>query len=195
MNFIAAFLINIFDFIKEENNEEESFYIFLGLLTSTNYSELFKNNLELLKKFFYIIERLISILLPELYNYFQDNNIRPSYFISPWFLTLFSKAYEFTNLKLEPKVLLKIWDLFFLEGWKSIFSTIIFILKNNESRIMIYNDEALLNFLNKDIIKEKLFENENFNKFIHNFKIDDELIENIEKEFDIKNGNPNIKIF
>ena len=193
MNFIAAFLINIFDFIKEENNEEESFYIFLGLLTSTNYSELFKNNLELLKKFFYIIERLISILLPELYNYFQDNNIRPSYFISPWFLTLFSKAYEFTNLKLEPKVLLKIWDLFFLEGWKSIFSTIIFILKNNESRIMIYNDEELLNFLNKDIIKEKFFENENFNKFIHNFKIDDELIENIEKEFDFKNRNLNIK--
>ena len=195
MNYVAAFLLNINNLIKEENSEEESFYLLLGLFTSTKYGDLFKDNLAQLKKSYYIFERLISIFIPELFIYFMNNNIKVSYFISSWFITLFTNAYQHTKLNCEPKILTKILDLFFVDGWKSIFVTSIFLLKSYESKIMIFSSEDLLHFLISDIIKEKYFENENFDKFLHisyNCKIDDELIERIEKEFDIKSKNPNL---
>jgi len=53
----------------------------------------------------------------------------------------------------------------------------------------------LLTFLNSDINKGTFFENENFDIFINefnNFKIDEELIKRIEKEFDMKINNPKL---
>ena len=65
-----------------------SFLYFLCLLLTSDYSSLFTKDLENLKKFFYVFERILDILLPELYNYLKINNIKVSFFISPWFITL-----------------------------------------------------------------------------------------------------------
>jgi hypothetical protein len=56
MNYIAAFLLNITE------DEEESFYLFIGLLTSTKYGELFKDDLAQLKKFFLYIRKINKYL-------------------------------------------------------------------------------------------------------------------------------------
>ena len=199
MNYVAAFLFNILYLKKSEKekdeNEEETFYLFLGLFTSTKYGELFKNNLELLKKFYFILERLISIFIPELYSFFQNNNIKISYFITSWFVTLFTNISQINNLNYEFKILVKILDFFFFYGWKSIFVTIIVLIKNYEDKIMSLKSGELLTFLNSDINKGTFFENENFDIFINefnNFKIDEELIKRIEKEFDMKINNPKL---
>ena len=199
MNYVATFLFNLMNFKKSENgkdeNEEETFYLFLGLFTSSKYGDLFKNNLELLKKLYFILERLISIFIPELYAFFQNINIKISYFTTSWFVTLFTNVSQHTNLKYESKILVKILDFFLLYGWKSILITSFILIKNYEYKIMSLNSEKLLSFLNNDIIKESFFENENFDNFMkefNNFKIDEELIKSIEKEFDIKIKNPKI---
>ena len=187
MNYIAAFLLNITE------DEEESFYLFLGLLKSTEYGELFKDDLAKLKAFFYIFERLISIFLPELYTFFIDNNIKVSYFISSWFITLFTNSFQHIDAKNNPKILLKIWDSFFTDGWKTIIVTSLSLLKMYESKIMIFPTEELLHFLIGDLIKESYFHNDNFYKYMHslyNFRIEDELIENLEKEFEQKKQMP-----
>ena len=183
MNYIAAFLLNI------TADEEESFYLFLGLVTSTKYGDLFKDDLAKLKVFFYIFERLISIYLPELYNFFLDNNIKVSYFISSWFITLFTNSFQHNDSQNNPKILLKIWDSFFTSGWKTIFITSISLLKTYESKIMLFPPEELLHFLIGDLIKENYFQNDNFTKYMNslfNFTIEDELIDNLEKEFVMK---------
>ena len=190
MNYVGAFLLNI------TNNEEDAFYLFLGLLTSTKYGELFKNDLAQLKKFFYIFERIISIYIPELYNFLLSNNIKVNYFISSWFITLFTNAYQDLKVKDDPKIILKIFDLFFLNSWKSIIITSISLLKVYEPKIMLFSAEEILRFLINDIIKESYFENDNYERFMYityNFKIDDKLIENIEKELDIKSKLPNLE--
>ena len=172
MNYVGAFMLNI------TNNEEDAFYLFLGLLTSTKYGHLFKNDLAQLKKFFYVFGRIISIFIPELYNF------------------LFTNAYQYIKDKENPKIILKIFDLFFLNSWKSIIITSISLLKVYEPKIMLFNSEEILRFLINDIIKENYFENANFDRFMYisyNFKIDDMLIENIEKELDIKSKLPNIE--
>ena len=190
MNYVGAFLLNI------TKDEEESFYLFLGLLTSTKYGDLFKNDLAKLKRFFYVFERMISIFIPELYNFLLSNNIKVNYFISSWFITLFTNAYQYIKVKDNPKIILKIFDFFFLNNWKSIIVTSISLLKVYEPKIMLFSSEEILRFLINDIIKENYFENNNYDRFMYityNFKIDDKLIENIEKELDIKTKLPNLE--
>ena len=155
MNYVGAFLLN------KTKDEEESFYLFLGLLTSTKYGDLFKNDLAKLKRFFYVFERMISIFIPELYNFLISNNIKVNYFISSWFITLFTNAYQYIKVKDNPKIILKIFDFFFLNNWNSIIVTSISLLKVYEPKIMLFSSEEILRFLINDIIKENYFENNN----------------------------------
>ncbi len=183
MNYIAAFLLMITD------DEEESFYIFLALLFYTSYGALFKDDLEKLKKYFYVFERLINILLPELYFYFKNNNINVNFFISPWFITLFTCAYPYVSDMKNPKILLRIWDLFIFNGWKSIIKIGLSLIKHFESKLLSLTFENLLHFLITDIIKSEFFSNQNFDKLMFitiNFKIKGELISNIENEYEMK---------
>jgi len=183
MNFIAAFLLNLC------GDEEEAFYIFLCLLLTSDYGSLFTKELANLKKYFYVFERIIDILLPELYNYLKINNIKVSFFISPWLITLFTDTYLNIKNRENPKVLLRIWDLFLFSGCKSILKVGIPLLKNYEYKIMSLTFEELLRFLISDIPKSDFFQNESYDNLMKtyiNFKIESNLISNIESEYQIK---------
>jgi hypothetical protein len=183
MNFIAAFLLNI------TGDEEEAFYIFLSLLLTSDYGSLFTKELSNLKKYFYVFERILDILLPELYNYLKINNIKVSFFISPWFITLFTDTYLNIEHRENPKILMRIWDLFLFSGCKSILKVGISILKSFETKIMTLTYEELLTFLISEIPKSEFFQNssyENLMKTYINFKIESSLISNIESEYQIK---------
>jgi hypothetical protein len=183
MNFIAAFLIMI------NGDEEESFYLFLSLLLTSDYGNLFMKDLANLKSYFYVFERILDILLPELYNHLKMNNIKVSFFISPWFITLFTDTYLNIKNRENPKVLMRIWDLFLFSGCKSILKVGISLLKNFEEKIMTLSFEELLKFLIADLPTSEFFQNDyydNLMKTYYNFKIESELISNIENEYQIK---------
>ena len=191
MNFIAAFLLNIC------GDEEEAFYIFLSLLLTSDYGTLFMKELANLKKYFYVFERIIDILLPELYNYLKINNIKVSFFVSPWFITLFTDTYLNIKNRENPRVLLRIWDLFLFSGCKSILKVGISLLKNYEHKIMNLTFEELLRFLISDIPKSDFFQNNSYDNLMKtyiNFKIESGLISNIESEYQIKKQLSNEKI-
>ena len=183
MNFIAAFLLNI------TNDEEEAFYLYLSIFDSTDYGKLFIKDLEKLKKYFYVFGRLLNVLLPELDFYFKENKIDVSYFVSPWFITLFTNTFQNIKDKTNPKILLRIFDLFFFSGWKSILKIGISLLKNYENIIMNLTFENLLHFLITKILKSDFFQNENYDQLIqitYNFKIKNTLISDIENEYEMK---------
>ena len=183
MNFIAAFLLMI------NNDEEEAFYLFLSLLLTSDYGNLFLKDLANLKQYFYVFERVLDILLPELYNHLKMNNIKVSFFISPWFITLFTDTYLNIENKENPKILMRIWDFFLFSGCKSILKVGISLLKNFESKIMTYTFEDLLKFLITDLPKSEFFQNEYYDKLMktyYNFKIESEMISNIENEYQIR---------
>ena len=183
MNFIAAFLLNI------NGDEEEAFYLFLSLLLTSDYGNLFLKELENLKEYFYVFERILDILLPELYNHLKLNNIKVSFFISPWFITLFTDTYLNIENRQNPKVLMRIWDLFLFNGCKSILKVGIALLKNFENKIMTLTFEDLLKFLIAELPKSEFFQNSNYDnlmKTYYNFKIESEIIINIDIEYQIK---------
>lgn len=108
MNYIAAFILQL------TNDEEEAFYLMHALMTNTEYGDIFVNDLAKLKQFFYVFDRLIFIYMPELYVYFKNNGINVAFFCSPWFITLFSNCFQYISENANPKILIRIWDDFFL---------------------------------------------------------------------------------
>ena len=50
MNYIAAFLLQVFDY-----NEEKTFYYMAGIISNTDFGKLFDNDLRLLKIFFFVV--------------------------------------------------------------------------------------------------------------------------------------------
>ena len=187
MNYIAWFL---FDLCKKD--EKETFQIFNGLLTSTDYGDLFFNQLSRLNKYFYVFERLIYIYLPEISIHLKNINLPVTFFVSPWFITLFTKAYQNNKDKQNPKVLIWIFDSFILNGWKAIIKIGLCLMKNYESKILSCDLEELMHLLINDILKYEFFQSSNYDNLRNiydNLKIKNVLIDNIENEYDIKQQN------
>ena len=84
----------------------------------------------------------------------------------------------------NPKVLLRIWDLFLFSGCKSILKVGISILKNFEHKIMTLSFEELLKFLFSEFFQKNSYDN--LMRTYINFKIESDLISNIESEYEIK---------
>ena len=189
MNYIGAFFLSI------TNNEEESFYLFLSLLISTEYGKLFEKDLEKFQKYFYVFDRLVCILLPELHYHFQENNISSSHFLTPWLITLFTHIYNTIKDRNNPLILLRIFDMFIFSGWKSVIKVGITLLKNYELKLMNLSSEELLSYLINGICKNVFFQNEYYDDLMNmliKFKIDNYLISNIENEYELKESIPKI---
>ena len=190
MNHIASFLLDVCDY-----DEEEAFYIFLSLMIDSVYSSLFKNELENLNILFYQFERILSLDLPEIYSCLKDNKITPGFFVSPWFITIFTNAFLDKEDINNKKIIMKIFDLFIFCGWKAIIKIGISLLKYNELKILKTPKEDLLNFLTNDIIKSKYFEKENLNdvmKASFEVKTRRETLKEITEQYTIRQNLPSL---
>ena len=185
MNFIASFLYDLC------GTEEEAFQIYNCILESTDYGDLFMNDLKRLNKYFYVFERLIFIYLPEVFLHLTNIKLSPKFFVSPWFITLFTNAYKSLKEKGKPKVLIWIFDNFIIEGWGAINKIGLCLMKHFERKILMLDTDELLHFLINDIINYDFFKNSNYERLRNiydNLRIENGLIENIENEYDIKNS-------
>lgn len=108
MNYIAAYLLEFLD------DEQEAFYFLYAITSSTDYGQIFYQDLFKLRQFFYVLDRLIFIYMPELNIYFKNNSILVSFFCSPWFITLFTNTFQYILKDSSPKILIRILDDFFL---------------------------------------------------------------------------------
>ena len=185
MNCIASLLYDVC------GGEEEAFHIYNCLLKSTDYGDLYMNDLKRLNKYFYVFERLIFIYLPEVYLHLLSTKIAVRFFISPWFITLFTNAYKNIKGKGMPKVLIWILDSFIIDGWRAINKIGLCLMKHFEKKILFMDTDELLHFLINDIINYDFFKNANYydlRNIYDNLQIENGLIENIENEYEIKNS-------
>ena len=180
MNYIVSF------FLRITNNEKKSYDLMSALLGKTDYGKSLLNEFEMIKKCFYVFERLIFIYLPELSCVLKKNNVSSSYYISPWFITLFTNSLSGNNTK----IILRIIDMLILEGYNCIIRIGLVLLKHYQENLIKMKFEELLHFLINEL-KEKyeFFHNNNYEKFIelyNEMKIPKGLINNIENEYEIE---------
>ena len=180
MNFITCILYEIF-------GEEEAFYIFLSFFKSTEYPLIFAKDLKKLKIFFYVFNRIIQLLEPELYSYLTMHNVTVNTFMSPWFITLFTTSHQYLrDDKDNSNLIMRVLDSFVVSGWKGVMTVSIALLHNFENTLMNKKYEIMMEFLINDMLKSEFFENKNKDKleeYFESIKIKKNLIKNIEFEF------------
>ena len=180
MSFIGSFLIQLTE------NEEETFYLMFGIVENTEFTSIFLSDLQKLKIFFYDFDRLIAIMVPEAYSIMTINNIKVNYFCTSWFLTMFSNTIGIVERENPPKIILKIWDEFFVKGWKAFLTTGLIIMKTNEENIKNLKSEQILQFLVSEVLKADFFEEVFFELYQYlnkNFYIKNKLLRNLETEY------------
>ena len=195
MNYIASFLLQIFDY-----DEEKAFYYMLGIEKNTKFKELFENNLYILQLFFKVFDNILKINIPEFFKLQINNQINPNFYLPPWFLTLFT----FFSTKFEkdkaPKFMVLVVENFFLNGWSAIFNAGYTIIKYLKNELIKLKGDALMNFMVNTMGQEEILKEENtdiINKeYIKNsYQINEELISKLLKlaEMEKKNNNLFIK--
>ncbi len=160
MNFISSFLFQLL------NNETETFYLMISIIDHTEFSTIFMEDLQKLKTFFFIFDKLINIYVPEVHHVFKNNNVTVDFFCPPWFLTLFTNTLNSIDKDNPPKVILKIWDDFFLKGWKALMITGLSIIKNFENELIQLKYDQILHFLINNILKSEFFQNDFYEEYL-----------------------------
>ena len=179
MNFVVQLLYELY-------GEEEAFYIFLAFFINTEYYLIFAKDLEELKILFYVFRRVISLLEPEIGNYFNSNGVDVNFFVPPWFITLFTSSHQnFKGEKDNSQILIRILDNFIVSGLKSIMEVGCVALHFYENVLMSKKYEDMMQFLINDMLRSDFFSKKN-KDYIENFftnKISKKLVKNIEEEF------------
>ena len=180
MNFVGAFIIKITE------DEEESFYFLMGLFKYTDYRSIFQKDLSKLRLYFSIFDVILKLYVPTLESYFEENKVKSNYYLSAWFIALFTSLVK-QGKKLD--AFLKIFDLFLIDGWKAIFNISMDILRKNEEILLTMKNEGLLHYLTSALGNDFVLNKENYGYLLDNnvnkrlvLRISGKLMHNIENE-------------
>ena len=179
INLLCGFLLEI------TKNEEETFYLMMGIFEKTKFYEILENDLEKLKCYFKILFKLIYLFLPKIYIQFNKHKIRDNFFTMNYFITLFT--YVYSSFKdVENLFLIRTFDDFLLSGWKKILINFLILLKYNQNKIINFDEIQLLDYLSNDLFKSEIFDNNNFEIYLkmkNEFKIiNKKIIKDLEEE-------------
>lgn len=130
MNFLVACLL-------WHGTEEQAFWTLVAMMERYDMRSMFLPGLPGLQKRSGVVEQLIAQHFPDLMQHLLDVGISSQLVSTDWLLTLFSYS-----VPLEP--LAELWDLFFEEGWATIYRIILIRIKALEARLMATDDLAEL---------------------------------------------------
>ena len=119
MGFITAIFLIYMD-------EESSFYMLHCLMKKYKLEGLYYEGFPDLKKKCYVFLNLQKKYVNSVYKIFQREGIIPTMYLSSWFISLFARTLDF-------HIVLRVYDCFFLEGFKVIYRIALAILKLNET--------------------------------------------------------------
>ena len=177
MGFIAAVFLTYMD-------EESSFYMLDSLMDKYKLEGFYLPGFPELKKTFYILLNLEKKFVPKVYELFKKEGMIPSMYASEWFICLFSRNLEFNGL-------VRIFDVFLLEGYKVIYRFSLAFLKIKEDEFLKGKDglASIMQTINKS------YENidiENLFKIAFGFSISRKDLDKLGQEYDkIKDDQKN----
>lgn len=125
--------------LMTQMEEEEAFWALHSLMHHERYRlrDMYRPGFPMLQLFFFQLKKLMQEQIPKLFNRFEEIGVDPSFFASQWFLTLFVYHFQF-------RALLRVWDIFFCEGWKQIFRVAIALMKWEERELLVLPFDQVL---------------------------------------------------
>lgn len=151
MRLIVEFLLGIL-------GSQDSTLQLCTVLMSSPYAlaEVWKPGLPRLKLLLYQLEELLKLKLPTLAQHFQDIDLPLEVLVAPWILTLFTQLVSCIQTQIPANVLVRIWDLFVVRGWKAVLAVSLSILHLSEGsahldRVLGEPLEATMECFHKDL--------------------------------------------
>lgn len=140
--------------------ERHAFTLFTTVLSRYGLRELFQDGMAKLDLLFPVIEKDLAKHTPRFLRLFSEElGGMISSFASPWLLTVFSACYNDS-----PDIVLRIWDLFLIYGWKAIVQVAVAIIKLREDELLNFGGDlggildALKVILPRDITPKQLLQ-------------------------------------
>ena len=177
MGFIVAVFLTYMD-------EESSFFMLDSLMKKYGLDGYYKPNFPKLKSTFYIFLNLLKKFIPKIYELFKKEGMIPSMYASEWFICLFSRNLEFNAL-------VRVFDIFLLEGFKVIYRFALAFLKLKEDKFLAGKDglASIMQTINDCYIIDDI---EKLIKIAFGFSLSRKYINKLEQEYEsIKNDPKN----
>ncbi|OCT92656.1 TBC1 domain family member 4 isoform X2 [Xenopus laevis] len=126
-------------------SEQQAFEMLKFLMYDLGFRKQYRPDMMSLQIQMYQLSRLLHDYQRDLYNHFEENEIAPSLYAAPWFLTLFASQFPLGFVA-------RVFDIIFLQGTEVIFKVALCLLSNNEALIMARDSfESIVDFLKSTI--------------------------------------------
>ncbi|XP_051473446.1 TBC1 domain family member 4 isoform X2 [Apus apus] len=126
-------------------SEEQAFEMLKFLMYDLGFRKQYRPDMMSLQIQMYQLSRLLHDYHRDLYNHFEENEISPSLYAAPWFLTLFASQFPLGFVA-------RVFDIIFLQGTEVIFKVALSLLSSQEMSIMgCENFENIVDFLKTTI--------------------------------------------
>nr|XP_015852213.1 TBC1 domain family member 4 isoform X3 [Peromyscus maniculatus bairdii] len=110
-------------------SEEQAFEMLKFLMYDLGFRKQYRPDMMSLQIQMYQLSRLLHDYHRELYNHLEENEISPSLYAAPWFLTLFASQFPLGFVA-------RVFDIIFLQGTEVIFKVALSLLSSQEALIM-----------------------------------------------------------
>ena len=110
-------------------NEESAFFMLDALIENYGMKSVLENGFPKLNCIYYVHLNLLKKFMPTIYNLFKMLKIRPDLYATDWYVFLFSRILQFNAL-------VRVIDVFLLEGYKIVYRIALAIIKINEEKII-----------------------------------------------------------
>jgi hypothetical protein len=122
MGFIAALMLTYMD-------EESTFWMIHCLMVDYNLKGYYLKGFPELNRSYYKLLSLMKKHIPKIYEHFRKEGVLPTMYACQWFISLYSVVFSFD-------ILVRIFDIFLLEGDKILYRMALAIFKYNEERLL-----------------------------------------------------------
>lgn len=122
-------------------SEEQAFEMLKFLMYDLGFRKQYRPDMMSLQIQMYQLSRLLHDYHRDLYNHLEENEISPSLYAAPWFLTLFASQFPLGFVA-------RVFDIIFLQGTEVIFKVALSLLSSQEALVMeCENFENIVEFL------------------------------------------------
>ncbi|KAM3831648.1 TBC1 domain family member 1-like [Vipera latastei] len=122
-------------------SEEEAFKMLKFLMFDMGLRKQYRPDMTILQIQMYQLSRLLHDYHKDLYNHFEANEISPSLYAAPWFLTMFASQFPLGFVA-------RVFDMMFLQGSEVIFKVALSLLGSHKPLILQHeNLETIVDFI------------------------------------------------
>jgi len=165
-------------FLAHNITDSEAYWILKYIFKKKHFDDAMLDNFAKVQLLTYQLEIYMRNYLPEIIDHLGENGINVSYFATQWFITMFSYDFELSHLT-------KVWNLFFIKGWKMIIRIALSLLWHFQDEICSKSCDDLPSFL-KSFVSERISEicEEDLFKVGFSFKVSNRLLKSLETLYD-----------